>query len=134
MFSVNIDTSEFATPEQLERIRQKEDWRQEFHDIGLILIRSLDKNFMSGGRPRRWTPSRRAIAENGMTLVDTGRLRRSTNIGANDNIFINTPKNMFFSTDVPYYKYLAERYPLFIVQEEDIRTIKGYIQERLMNL
>jgi phage gpG-like protein len=134
MFNVNIDASQFATPEQLERLRRKEEWHQEFNDVGLILVRSLDKNFVAGGRPRRWPASRRAILQNGMTLVDTGRLRRSTNLGANDNIFLNSPKQMFFSTDVPYYKYLADRYPLFIVQEEDIRTITGYFQERIMNL
>lgn len=46
-------------------------------DCGLVLLRSVAKNFKAGGRPVRWRPSRRALATGGQTLVKTARLLRS---------------------------------------------------------
>ena len=44
---------------------------------GLVLLRSIAKNFKAGGRPVRWHPSRRAVITGGQTLVKTARLMRS---------------------------------------------------------
>ena len=44
--------------------------------IGDIVRSSVVKNFMEGGRPK-WQPSKRARAEGGQTLRDTGRLYKS---------------------------------------------------------
>jgi phage gpG-like protein len=46
-------------------------------DCGLVLLRSVAKNFKAGGRPVRWHPSKRALATGGQTLVKTARLMRS---------------------------------------------------------
>jgi len=44
---------------------------------GLVLLRSIAKNFKAGGRPVRWHPSKRARISGGQTLVATARLMRS---------------------------------------------------------
>jgi phage gpG-like protein len=46
-------------------------------DCGMVLLRSIAKNFKSGGRPTRWHPSKRALKTGGQTLVKTARLMRS---------------------------------------------------------
>lgn len=46
-------------------------------ECGLVLLRSIAKNFKAGGRPMRWHPSKRALAEGGKTLIRTARLLRS---------------------------------------------------------
>lgn len=46
-------------------------------ECGLVLLRSVAKNFKAGGRPMRWHPSKRALAEGGKTLLDTARLKNS---------------------------------------------------------
>ncbi len=46
-------------------------------DCGLVLIRSIAKNFKAGGRPVRWKKSIRAINADGQTLVKTARLKNS---------------------------------------------------------
>jgi phage gpG-like protein len=45
--------------------------------VGQILRTSVVRNFEEGGRPSRWKESKRASAEGGLTLSDTGRLRNS---------------------------------------------------------
>ena len=49
-------------------------------ECGLVLLRSIAKNFKAGGRPGRWHPSKRALREGGKTLIDTARLLRSINM------------------------------------------------------
>jgi len=46
-------------------------------DCGLLLLRSVARNFKAGGRPVRWRASGRALREGGKTLVDTARLKNS---------------------------------------------------------
>jgi len=54
------------------------------HDIGPLLENigetiklSTKINFEEGGRPTKWKQSKRAAAQGGITLSDTGRLRNS---------------------------------------------------------
>lgn len=62
-------------------------------EIGLYLLSSIKRNFMEGGRPVRWKPSKRAIRENGMTLIDTGNLMNSISTKVEDRILkIGTDK------------------------------------------
>ena len=49
-------------------------------DCGLVMLRSIAKNFKAGGRPVRWHPSRRARISGGQTLVETARLKNSMTI------------------------------------------------------
>ena len=46
-------------------------------ECGLVLLRSISKNFKQGGRPDKWQKSARAKKEGGKTLVDTARLKNS---------------------------------------------------------
>ena len=48
-------------------------------ECGLVLLRSISKNFKAGGRPERWRRSWRALYEGGCTLIDTGMLKNSIN-------------------------------------------------------
>ena len=100
-------------------------WSQELFDIGIILLRSQDLNFRDQGRPDRWVPTQAALNRNGMTLVNTGRLRRSVSIlGNEDNIFTLKPLSLTISSDVPYAKYHQEERPFLMIQEEDIRNME----------
>ncbi len=51
--------------------------QQALKECGLVLLRSIAKTFKAGGRPVRWTPSRRANRSRGQTLVNTARLKNS---------------------------------------------------------
>ena len=51
--------------------------QQALKECGLVLLRSIAKNFRAGGRPVRWKRSARARREGGQTLVDTARLKKS---------------------------------------------------------
>lgn len=46
-------------------------------DFGEYMVGSVKRNFAAGGRPRKWKPSRRALATGGKTLINSGRLRSS---------------------------------------------------------
>jgi len=46
-------------------------------EIGEIVKLSVKRNFEDGGRPDKWKVSKRAAAQGGITLSDTGRLRNS---------------------------------------------------------
>ncbi|MBW1989070.1 MAG: phage virion morphogenesis protein [Deltaproteobacteria bacterium] len=64
-------------------------------EIGRILEVSVRHNFAAGGRPRRWVPSKRALREGNLTLVDTGLLASSISSCARDG-------EVSVGTDVPY--------------------------------
>lgn len=52
---------------------------------GEIIRSSVIENFRVGGRPEKWKPSKRAILQDGQTLVDKGILRNSINYQAGRN-------------------------------------------------
>lgn len=101
-------------------------------DIGERMILSTRFNFREGGRPIRWRPSRRAIAEHGKTLVKSGRLQ---------NNFVPRIEghSVVIGTNVEYAaqhqfgvrsKNLPAR-PFLLVQDADIRYIEEVVQEFL---
>lgn len=53
------------------------DGRPAWERIGELLRNSIRENFLAGGRPEAWPPSRRALAQRGQTLLDTGLLYNS---------------------------------------------------------
>ena len=53
------------------------DPQQPLRECGLVLLRSVSKNFKAGGRPKKWKKSNRAKESGGQTLVDTARLKNS---------------------------------------------------------
>lgn len=133
---IDVDINLGNTQELLRKLALKQnDWKQELHDIGILMLRSIDKNFTEQGRPIRWVPSLAAQQRNGMTLVDTGRLRRSVSIlGDTDNIFDLENTRLRMSTDVEYAKYLHNDRPFLVVQDEDIRNMQDIITRSLDRL
>ena len=64
-------------------------------DFGLVLVRSIAKNFSAGGRPIRWKRSARARRAGGQTLVKTARLKNSITFAA-------TGQKLTVGTNVKY--------------------------------
>lgn len=52
---------------------------------GETIQSSVVENFRAGGRPDKWQESKRALLQDGQTLVDTARLRTSINYKASRN-------------------------------------------------
>lgn len=143
---VEIKLYDQLTRRQLAKIEKKQgDWSQELKDIGIAALRSIDKNYRDQGRPQKWEQSKAAQARQGMTLVDTGRLRRSTQITGtggkpnnpdrgSDVIYDLTKTRLTIGTAVPYYKYLKEKWPAIVLQDEDLETFNHIILRSIDNL
>lgn len=133
---VSLNLRDQLTRDQIQKLQAKQgDWSRELTDIGLLLLRSVDKNFQQQGRPTRWQQSQAARNRNGMTLIDTGRLRRSTTIsGDPNNIFRVSNNELNISSQVPYAKYLQKDRPFLMIQDEDIRNIERYLLNVINNL
>ena len=133
---VNIDLDSALVNEKLEKIAQKQgNWTQELYDSGLYMLRSMDLNFAMQGRPTRWNQSLAAQNRQGMTLVDTGRLRRSvTSIVSSDTRWNLKKDSLSISTNVPYAKYLQEERPFLMIQEQDIQNIINIFRNSIESL
>lgn len=59
---------------------------QALKECGLVLLRSIAKNFKKGGRPERWEPSKRVQKSGGQTLVKTARLKNSITMRILDKV------------------------------------------------
>lgn len=72
--------------------------------IGQQLEASTEKNFDSEGAriAAKWRPSRRAQAQGGQTLRDTGRLAASISAGGEGHINEVTKDSIFVGTNVAY--------------------------------
>lgn len=67
-----------------------------YQEIGALLAGEIQKNFFAGGRPDRWSISRRAKKEAGQTLLKTGRLMKSVTVPNVSNDGIE------FGSNLPY--------------------------------
>lgn len=101
-------------------------------DIRERMLLSIRMNFREGGRPIRWRPSRRAIAQHGQTLVDTARLQNSiTGRIEGHSVVIGT--NVQYAAQHQFgmrAKNLVAR-PFLLVQDADMRYIEEVVQEFL---
>ena len=80
-----------------EIIGRLEKPKQALKECGLVLLRSIGKNFKTGGRPMRWKTSKRAAATGGgKTLVDTSRLKNSITMKA-DNTSLTVGTNVKYA-------------------------------------
>lgn len=72
--------------------------------IGGELEAATEKNFDSEGAriAAKWRPSRRALAQGGQTLRDTGRLVSSISAGGAGHVSEVTPHSVFVGTNVEY--------------------------------
>lgn len=57
--------------------RGVESFGEDADSIAQLLENSIRRNFIEGGRPAQWTPSKRAEDDSGQTLRDTNRLMNS---------------------------------------------------------
>lgn len=121
---ISIQIDSILVQRKLDKVLEKNnDWSQELFDSGILLMRSFDLNFAMQGRPKRWTRSQAAINRNGMTLENTGRLRRSFTAFTSDNNFDLKNSSLSISSNVPYGKYLQEKWPFLMIQQEDVNNI-----------
>jgi phage gpG-like protein len=127
---INISIDSVLAEESLQRLNKKmDDWTEELKASASLISQSIDLNFMMQGRPSWKTQSKRAIEENGQTLQDTGRLRASFMVEVSssrnsDSLYILKKDELIMGTEVPYYKYLHERWPVLMVQDDDIKNIE----------
>jgi phage gpG-like protein len=124
--NVDFSVDTLGVREALSAMQSRmSDFTPLLYDIGVYMLRSIDLNFLEQGRPDPWKQSKAAIDRQGMTLMDTGRLRASVSImGDPNNIFETSPNALRMSTDIPYAKYLHEERPFFVVQEEDVSIME----------
>ena len=73
-----------ATVKQLTQRLSKP--QQALKECGLVLLRSISKNFKQGGRPVKWKKSARARLTGDKTLIDTARLKNSITMDVSGNI------------------------------------------------
>ena len=59
--------------------------QQALKECGLVLLRSIARNFKAGGRPAKWERSGRVKREGGQTLVETARLKKSITMDVTGN-------------------------------------------------
>lgn len=75
---IRFTMKELGVMTRIDRIEARlKDITPALKECGLVLIRSVAKNFAAGGRPVRWKPSRRARTTGGKTLMKTARLKNS---------------------------------------------------------
>lgn len=115
MFGVmlKINTSEIL--QLTNRLRQLGDFSKPLNQCGIMMMRSIDKNFRDQGRPIKWKPlspltielrrkgRRKRFAGQLMILVDTGRLRNSLiRKGSPGNIYKLHANSLQLGTNVEY--------------------------------
>lgn len=75
---IRIDCDDHEIRQILDELQHKlGDASEAMDEIGALVELSVKRNFEDEGRPQRWPKSRRAQAEGGQTLSDSGRLRNS---------------------------------------------------------
>jgi phage gpG-like protein len=106
-------------------------------DFAAYMEGSIEDNFKAGGRPRRWKPSRRALATAGKTLIKTGRLKNSITGKVSG-------KHVLIGTNVAYAKahqfgsnqVVTQRVKSHARKTKSGRTaiLKAHTRRRRMNL
>jgi len=97
---ITIKVEDERVMKALERVASKgANLQPLMSEIGEIVLLSVKRNFEEGGRPSPWKKSRRVQQSGGQTLSDTGRLRNSFTVDA-DN------KSVTVGTNVEYAPHL----------------------------
>ena len=132
--SANIEVNAAQLDARLNRIKTKlAQLRNMYAEIGEAVVASVHTNFDVGGRPVKWKPSRRALRTNGMTLVDTRRLRNSFGYQA-------TPTDVTIGTNVEYAPKhhfgldgMPAR-PFLMFQNDDREEIRDIVSRHLEHI
>jgi phage virion morphogenesis protein len=92
MIEPGIKINDSELDKVLGRIVQRSsDKRPVLKTIGAIGRESVRRNFREGGRPTKWTPSKRVEGKRGQTLRKSGRLQNSiTSSVSSDSVIIGT--------------------------------------------
>ncbi|PID40661.1 MAG: phage virion morphogenesis protein [Proteobacteria bacterium] len=150
MTGVTITLDDREAWAMLKRLQDRLDrTKPAFQVIGEIVRSSVERNFAAEGRPRKWDPSARAIAEGGQTLSDTGRLRRSLNTQTGEG-YAAVGTNVIYAAihhfggeirpkkakalNTPYglsRKATMPARPFLMVQDEDLDEINAAISDFL---
>ncbi len=85
-------------------------------EMGMVMLSSVQQNFISQGRPVPWVVSKRAIAQHGQTLRDTGRLMNSITMKV-DNNSVRVGTNVVYAAA----QHFGHHY------DKEV-TVKGYIR------
>jgi phage virion morphogenesis protein len=106
-----------------------------FKSAANVVLESVNRNFIEGGRPTAWKPlkpssiRRRKGTGNPRILRDTGLLMASIGSRSGNGVYRLTPHSIEVGTNVPYAaahqfgtKYMAAR-PFMVVQEKDVDDI-----------
>ncbi len=110
MVSIKYNISEIKGMAGISKTAARmENMQPALKDCGLVLIRSIAKNFKAGGRPVKWKKSARAKRSGGQTLVKTSRLKNSITMEA-------TGSRLTVGTNVKYAR---------------IHQMGGYIHENV---
>jgi phage gpG-like protein len=80
MLSISVSIDDSGVLKQLDNILLRtKNLKPAMNIVGQVVRRSVIKNFQAGGRPERWTPSKRVKKQGGKTLIDTAVLQNSIN-------------------------------------------------------
>ena len=80
---IKFTTKDLGVKTRLDRLEARmKNITPALKECGLVLIRSVAKNFAAGGRLVRWKPSLRARTGGGKTLIKTARLKNSMTMKA----------------------------------------------------
>ena len=119
-------------------VARAKDLRAPLMKGGNVMLRSVDQNFKSAGRPNMWKPLSRVYGirkikqgYSPLPLTKTGQLRRSIT-------FRVAQKKLSIGTSVPYARYhqfgtrsLPSR-PYLVFQREDLRRIETLIVQHIV--
>lgn len=79
-------------------ISRSKDKRKALKAIAAITRESIRRNIRVGGRPKRWTPSKRVKSGKGQTLRKTGRMMNSIASTINSDSVIVGPNTVYAAT------------------------------------
>ena len=139
MITLNVKIEDGQVKAMLTQLKERtQNMKPAFNLIGQIVRNSVIKNFMEGGRPEKWKPSKRAMKEGGQTLADTGRLRNSikskafTNRAEVGTNVIYAAIHQFGGKAGRGKKVTIPARPFLIVQDEDWTEINFALTDYLM--
>lgn len=114
-----------------------------FKAASVLVMESVNRNFMEGGRPDKWQTLRpltirsRKGSGSPEPLRDTGMLMNSIGVPGQSGILAFTPWSVRVGTNVPYAKFHNDgigvpKREFMILQEEDIEKVVKVFDEHTM--
>lgn len=133
MIEFKIDYKGLLMQLQFQVDKLKEPPKELFDSIGNLLLESVKKNFMEGGRPQGWIPSQRVVKYGGKTLMVSGELMNSgTYQMTEESVILSQGAGLPFTFIHQYggwagrghASYIPARPYVFIQDEDEIQIYK----------